>query len=122
MILAQVRVRPGDSLLIAGLVRENDQLDRSGPGFSNVLFPTSRTAKVDNRELVFLLKPRVIVYTDDKAVLRQQNTGQSKAPIAPMDSVAINPANIAAPKIEIQPEEIEPVDNNIPLDLLNPAP
>ena len=59
----QIRIRPGDSLLIAGLVRENDQLDESGPGFKQPFFPTSRTASAANTELVFLLKPRVIVYT-----------------------------------------------------------
>lgn len=62
----QVRIRPGDSLLIAGLVRESDQFDSSGPGFQSPFFPSSRTVDVENTELVFLLKPRVIVYTSDK--------------------------------------------------------
>lgn len=62
----QVRIRPGDSLLIAGLVRESDQFDSSGPGFQSPFLPTSRTVDVENTELVFLLKPRVIVYTSDK--------------------------------------------------------
>lgn len=59
----QIRIRPGDSLLIAGLVRENDQFDTSGPGFSAPIIPTSRGVSTNNTELVFLLKPRVIVYT-----------------------------------------------------------
>ncbi len=62
----QVRIRPGDSLLIAGLVRESDQFDSAGPGFQSPFFPSSRTVDVENTELVFLLKPRVIVYTSDK--------------------------------------------------------
>lgn len=61
----QVRMRPGDSLLIAGLVRENDEFDTSGPGFDSPIIPTSRTVTTVNTELVFLLKPRVIVYTSD---------------------------------------------------------
>ncbi len=61
----QVRIRPGDSLLIAGLVRENDQYDTDGMGFDSPFIPTSRTAKTSNTELVFLLKPRVVVYTSD---------------------------------------------------------
>lgn len=61
----QIRIRPGDSLLIAGLVRESDQYDSSGPGFAKPFFPTSRSANMTNTELVFLLKPRVIVYTDE---------------------------------------------------------
>ena len=62
----QVRIRPGDSLLIAGLVRENDEFDKSGLGFDTPFIPTSRTGGVSNTELVFLLKPRVIVYTADE--------------------------------------------------------
>lgn len=64
-VSTQVRIRPGDSLLIAGLVRESDEYDSSGPGFAEPILPTSRGADVSNRELVFLLKPRVIVYTSD---------------------------------------------------------
>jgi hypothetical protein len=67
----QIRIRPGDSLLIAGLVRESDQFDESGPGFSTPFFPTSRGADVSNTELVFLLKPRVIVYTSDPVGTQQ---------------------------------------------------
>jgi hypothetical protein len=58
----QVRVRPGDSILIAGLVRERDQFDTSGPGFMTPLIPVDRTVQTVNTELVFLLRPRVIVY------------------------------------------------------------
>ncbi len=61
-----IRIRPGDSLLIAGLVREVDEFDKAGAGFDEPLIPTSRTLKTTNTELVFLLKPRVIVYTSDE--------------------------------------------------------
>lgn len=59
----QIRIRPGDSLLIAGLVRENDQFDTSGPGFDAPIIPSSRGTSTSNTELVFLLRPKVIVYT-----------------------------------------------------------
>lgn len=59
----QVRIRPGDSLLIAGLVREVDNYDSSGPGFMAPFLPTSRSTTTNNLELVFLLRPRVVVYT-----------------------------------------------------------
>ncbi|MGB1077330.1 MAG: type II secretion system protein GspD [Bdellovibrionales bacterium] len=72
----QVRIRPGDSLLIAGLVREIDNFSKDGPGFHEPLFPTSRTAQTNNVELVFLLRPRVVVYTpptkQDMANLKAQ--------------------------------------------------
>ncbi len=64
----QIRIRPGDSLLIAGLVRENDEFDSSGAGFDSPFLPTSRGVSTSNTELVFLLKPRVIVYTDERSV------------------------------------------------------
>lgn len=62
----QIRIRPGDSLLIAGLVRERDQYDKQGLGFNEPLLPNSRGLASSNTELVFLMKPRVIVYTTDK--------------------------------------------------------
>ncbi len=57
-----VRIRPGDSVLIAGLVREQDQYDRNGPGFNQPIIPLGRSTSTANTELVFLLRPRVIVY------------------------------------------------------------
>lgn len=66
----QIRIRPGDSLLIAGLVRESDQFDSTGPGFKAPLLPTSRSAEISNTELVFMIKPRVIVYTSENAETR----------------------------------------------------
>jgi hypothetical protein len=63
-LATQVRIRPGDSLLIGGLVRESDNFSSSGPGFSmRPFFPMSRSIESGNLELVFLLRPRVIVYT-----------------------------------------------------------
>ena len=59
----QVRIRPGDSLLIAGLVREGDEVDKAGPGLTTPILPTSRTTSTQNMELVFLLRPRVVVFT-----------------------------------------------------------
>ncbi len=59
----QVRIRPGDSLLIAGLVRENDSMNSSGPGVTATpIVPTSRTATAGNLELVIMMRPRVIVF------------------------------------------------------------
>lgn len=59
----QVRVRPGDSVLIAGLVQERDNFNTRGPGLMEPILPDSRTTQTENLELVFLLRPRVVVYT-----------------------------------------------------------
>ena len=58
----QVRSRPGDSILIAGLVREQDEYDVSGIGTTSPWLPTGRTGLTDNTELVILLRPRVVRY------------------------------------------------------------
>jgi len=74
----QVRIRPGDSLLIAGLVREVDEFDSSGPGFNAPIIPTSRGSSITNTELVFLLKPRVIVYTSEDVNKTREKELQSE--------------------------------------------
>jgi hypothetical protein len=58
----QIRVRPGDAVLIAGLVTERDDYSGSGPGFLQPLLQTARSAATRNTELVFLLRPRVIAF------------------------------------------------------------
>ncbi len=88
-LTTQIRVRPGDSVLIAGLVRENDNFSSRGPGFMEPLLPDSRTAQTQNLELVILLRPRVIVYTasDDARYLNYSDSKNRpvavSAPIVP---------------------------------------
>ncbi len=101
----QIRIRPGDSLLIAGLVRENDQVDRSGPGFNEPLFPTSRSLSTNNTELVFLLRPRVIVYTEE---------GEGSISSVSSSNVPASPKAIARRKEDFP-------NGSIPIDLLNPG-
>jgi hypothetical protein len=77
-LTSQIRIRPGDSLLIAGLVRENDQFDKDGLGFKEPIIPTSRRGRSENSELVFLLKPRVIVYTNEDSRAKPKTGVQNK--------------------------------------------
>jgi hypothetical protein len=96
----QVRIRPGDSLLIAGLVREIDNFSSSGPGFMKPIIPSSRTATTDNLELVFLLRPRVVVYTspsEDEYYGASQGRGEENDMLktfdydfAPLDEIDID--------------------------------
>ncbi len=106
----QIRMRPGDSLLIAGLVRENDQFDKAGPGFNEPIFPTSRSSTVSNTELVFLLKPRVIVYTADNGA-DKSNGGVDPAPG--------DAAQIYSPAARRREEEFP--TGTISTDMLNPS-
>ena len=73
----QVRSRPGDSILIAGLVRERDEYDVTGIGTNTPSIPTSRTGQTDNTELVILLRPRVVRYISQKE-LDEENERKNK--------------------------------------------
>lgn len=63
----KLRVRPGDAVLIGGIVEERGTVDEAGPpGFKNKpLFTTSKNNTARNSELVFMLRPRVVIYTEN---------------------------------------------------------
>ncbi|MGM0422448.1 MAG: type II and III secretion system family protein, partial [Pseudomonadota bacterium] len=69
----QIRVRPGDAILIAGMVSESDNYNASGPGFLKPLFKTARGAETANSELVFLLRPRVVIFEDAEEEQERQS-------------------------------------------------
>ncbi len=102
----QIRIRPGDSLLIAGLVRESDQFNKSGAGFNQPILPISRSTGASNTELVFLLKPKVIVYTTDpekaKAKL-EENLKAVPEPAAP----SVYPVEVSAEPVARVPGGVE---------------
>lgn len=90
----QIRVRPGDSVLIGGLVRERDNFDKTGLGFMEPIVPQNRTAQSQNLELVIMMRPRVVVYTDpgdlrfmDYAQKKNNAAALAAAP-APYDAVS----------------------------------
>ena len=114
----QVRIRPGDSLLIAGLVRESDSFDESGPGFAKPVLPTSRTATASNLELVFLLRPRVLVFTSPT---EEEHFGAVRG-AAHREKEADQGIQNAMPAVS-KPESYEstPLMGSVPVDLLNPA-
>ncbi|MEM8833934.1 MAG: type II and III secretion system family protein [Pseudomonadota bacterium] len=114
-LATQIRVRPGDSVLIAGLVRERDNFSSRGPGFMKPVLPDSRTAQTDNLELVILLKPRVIVYTgaNDKKYINYINEKTlSRAAVAP---AVVEPAPTPAPTLPPPVFSPEPVVEAEPL-------
>jgi type II secretory pathway component GspD/PulD (secretin) len=109
----QIRIRPGDSLLIAGLVRESDNFQKEGAGFNSPILPTNRTTGTSNTELVFLLKPKVIVYTDDpqKAAVEQKAAAivQEAAPVPKVYPVEVVTADKPVP-LAPAPESISPAN------------
>ncbi|MCB1531213.1 MAG: type II and III secretion system family protein [Rhodospirillales bacterium] len=89
----QIRIRPGDSVLIAGLVQERDNFSKEGPGFMEPILPQSRTAETDNLELVILLRPRVVVYTpkdENAADTVAMSHNSSAVPAAALKSSALS--------------------------------
>jgi hypothetical protein len=98
----QIRARPGDSILIAGLVRERDQYDTSGPGFDTPIIPTNRSGVMVNNELVILMRPRVIRYVDESELAGE------KEPLLP-------------PEKKLSLFDDEATSESLPKDLLNPS-
>lgn len=126
-VTTQVRVRPGDSLLIAGLVRETDNFDSAGPGFMAPVVPTSRSAEARNLELVFLMRPRVIVYTNPdeeerynalRNIIKQD---KADAEAAAVSQDPLTPETLAEPAVIRYPLEAPNVPS-APTNLLSPPP
>jgi len=130
----QVRIRPGDLLLIAGLVREKDALTKEGIGLAEPDLPFSRSAKASNTELVFLLRPRVVVFTPEGEITpRKSPVFASTAPVPTPtpEPVAVNlpePAPVPAPvvaetvKAEPVPLPDNPVSTPVPVTVQTEAP
>lgn len=116
-LTTQIRVRPGDSVLIGGLVRERDNFNSRGPGFMRPIVPDSRTAQTENLELVILLRPRVVVYTaGDDMRYQDQTTRKNEAAVSArareewIKNEGVTPALALEPQIKPQIEsKIEPV-------------
>lgn len=124
----QIRVRPGDSILIAGLVRENDNFNEEGIGFMQPFLPQSRTAQTENLELVILLRPRVVVYTaaNDKRyvdyAMKKHKVPGTPEPVVSEGTVIETKTyrNIAEPPVTTTVPVVDPVDEHIPAGM--PAP
>lgn len=99
----QVRVRPGDSVLIAGLVRDRQTYETKGLGLNKPLVPTSRQGSTDNTELVFLLRPRVIIYKSISEIEKDKND------IALARAIPKGVAEIGEPKGVLSSEVDQPV-------------
>jgi hypothetical protein len=120
----QVRVRPGDSVLIAGLVRESDQYDTAGPGFMTPIIPTGRTVSTVNTELVFLLRPRVIVYDSSDTPAQDNKSVSEINAVPPAYNNHKNSRPVASDRQQIAPFKVK--TTNLPMgslssDLLNPS-
>ncbi len=123
VIETRIRIRPGDALLIGGIVQERDDYDNEGPGVANPLFSTRRSTGAANSELVYMMRPRVIIYTDhvpDNAevlandYLIKTNIGTPPSTGAYTRSKKIRPAPLTD-------DEVEKLDNML-IDQTESAP
>jgi len=111
-----VRVRPGDMILIGGLVRQSDKLSKEGIGLAEPFIPTNRSTSVGNTELVFLMRPRVVVFTTPNSAtprkggvpLPQESfTKPSSFDTSPFDTGAVD-MSVMEEKLNIQPDVLPP--------------
>ena len=108
-LTTQIRARPGDSILIAGLVRERDQYDVTGPGFDTPIIPTGRSGVMANNELVILMRPRVIRYVSKEEIAEEEaKKMKERGPILP-----------AKREFSLAPKDDG--KKGLPQDLLNPS-
>lgn len=108
-LTTQVRSRPGDSILIAGLVRERDTYTSSGVGANRPVVPIGRSGGTDNTELVILLRPRVVRYISQDEYNAEKATDKLLADAKTSDINSINPS-------------LPPIPTKFDIDmLLNPA-
>lgn len=130
-MLTQIRVRPGDSVLIGGLVRETDNFNSDGPGFMEPVLPSSRTARTENLELVVMMRPRVVVYTDpdDARYLnfvtqKHEETTALSSDMAPKSVLETHDSldEVKAKKVSIDSTPVSPAVQTSPVSPVAPVP
>ena len=74
-----LRVRPGDSLVLAGLVTSADTRSSQGlPVGDDGAVPLFGDAQKDNHELVIIVKPSIVLFSDKAATVEAQRKENSK--------------------------------------------
>ena len=104
-------------------MRENDDFSSQGAGFMKPLIPSSRTGTTENLELVFLLRPRVIVFTSPTE--REYYNAVRGEPVRDK-SFHYDFAPLAGEPKKIAPAVKEPAAASLPMgtvpaDILNPG-
>lgn len=116
-----IRVRPGDNLVMAGLVTSADTQNRQGvplPGDMRV--PLYGDEQMQNHELVIVVKPSVILFTDKNGGVEAKKKENIKS--LP-DAVFIDKDGskpIAMPTVQTQPIPMPASTNYLAADSLTP--
>lgn len=87
-----VRVRPGDNLVLAGMVSSRDTNNREGiPLPFGARFPTMGGDELENTELVILVKPSVVLFSDKAIRAAEKKEEIKKMAAKPLpDAVVID--------------------------------
>jgi hypothetical protein len=117
-----IRVRPGDNLVMAGLVTSSDSNARQGvPFIDDTRIPTYGDDTLQNHELVVVLKPSVVLFSDTMSTAAEK---KKAAPTKPLpDAVVIDkdgsrPMAMPGPKDIPGPSRSE--SNSVPVAALPP--
>jgi general secretion pathway protein D len=112
-----IRVRPGDNLVLAGLVTSSDNKSRQGVPFgSDTSLTTYGDNKYQNHELVIVVKPSVILFSDKMAVAEAKKKSENKP--LPEQAVLIDKDGtqaVAMPAAATLPSPYVPQQPPIPL-------
>lgn len=95
-VSTSIRVRPGDNLVMAGLVSSTDNSAREGIPFGSGRIPTLGKDEVENRELVIVIKPSVVLFSDKIAVAEEKKKNEANH----TDAVVIDKDGAKTLKIE----------------------
>lgn len=122
-----IRVRPGDNLVMAGLVTSKDNNTRQGlPYSSEDSLTTYGDNQRENHELVVVIKPSIILFSDMTAVAAEKHKDESKP--MPEEAVLIDKdgsQSIAMPgegvkdtnpAVPAPPVPLSPYDNGAVVD------
>jgi type II secretory pathway component GspD/PulD (secretin) len=80
-VSTSLRVRPGDNLVLAGLVTSRDTNDRDGIPFFGASIPMYGRDQLKNSELVVLVKPSVVLFAESSDVNAPPKKDKKKKPM-----------------------------------------
>lgn len=113
-VSTSLRVRPGDNLVLAGLVTSRDTNDRDGiPLPFGASIPTFAHDEMKNTELVILVKPSVVKFADSEEDTSAKKPTKAKTTSKPPEVEAVmidkdGSKPIAMPSESVQPVPLQP--------------
>ncbi len=121
-----LRVRPGDNLVLAGLVRSSDVNNRQGIPLPGVTLPSYSDDQAVNKELVVVVKPSVILFSDAASRIEEKKKQDNQPMPAPVLINKDGAKPLASPMASGQPgtplSAMPTPSEYIKPELMQPAP